>query len=59
MRTPRRTTVQYWSTPLVGVLIGVVYLISFSIGGKPGDGVIGLSVMVVFSAAVGDRRPTQ
>ena len=52
MSTIRKTNRQYWVTPIVGVLIGVVYLVAFSIGGRPGDGLFGLAVMVVFSAAV-------
>lgn len=52
MQTTRKTTSQYWSVPILGVLIGIVYLISFWIGGRPGDGVIGLAVMVAFSTVV-------
>jgi len=61
MRTTHKTAIRYWSTPVLGVLIGVVYLVSFSIGGRPGDGAIGLTVMVVFSvglALVGRRSET-
>jgi hypothetical protein len=52
MVTTRKPAQQYWYTPAVGVLIGIVYLIGYSIGGKPGNGVIGLTIMVVFSGAV-------
>ncbi len=33
MQTTRSS---YWVTPVVSVLIGVVYLVAFSIGGHPG-----------------------
>ena len=52
MQANRKTNRQYWVTPTVGVLVGVIYLIAFSVGGRPGDGLIGLAVMVVFSATV-------
>jgi hypothetical protein len=52
MQTTRKANGQYWTVPIVGVLIGLVYLIGFSIGGRPGDGVVGLTIMVVFSALI-------
>ena len=52
MPTITKTNRTYWVTPALGVAIGLVYLIGFTIGGKPGDGLIALGVMVVFSAAV-------
>jgi hypothetical protein len=52
MPNTRKHTLQYWSTPVIGVLIGLVYLAGFSIGGRPGDGLVGLAIMVVFSAAM-------
>jgi hypothetical protein len=51
MQTERRSpTLQYWTTPAIGVAIGLVYLVGFSIGGHPGNGVFGLCLMVGFSA---------
>ena len=32
--------------------IGLIYLIAFSIGGQPGNGLIGLGIMVAFSAVL-------
>jgi hypothetical protein len=53
MQTARKSaTLQYWTTPAIGVAIGLVYLIGFSIGGHPGNGVFGLCVMVGFSAVL-------
>jgi uncharacterized membrane protein len=42
----------YWATPVLGVVIGFAYLIAFWIGGRPGDGVVGLAVMVVFTGGM-------
>ena len=58
MQTTTKTNRRYWSTPAVGVAGGLIYLIAFSLGGKPGYGLIALGVMVVFSAviALGGRR---
>jgi hypothetical protein len=61
MRTEARTPRVYWTTPILGLVIGIIYLISFSIGGRPLDGAIALGVMVVFSvilALVGFRSET-
>lgn len=52
MQTDRRTAPQYWVTPIRSVLIGLVYLIAFSLGGHPREGVISLGVMAVFRAGV-------
>jgi hypothetical protein len=52
MQTTTKTNRRYWSTPAVGVAGGLIYLIAFSLGGKPGYGLIALGVMVVFSAAI-------
>jgi hypothetical protein len=61
MRTEAKTPRVYWATPILGLVIGIIYLISFSIGGRPLDGAIALGVMVVFSAIlalVGFRSET-
>jgi hypothetical protein len=61
MPTTTKNNRLYWATPVVGVTIGLVYLIGFSIGGKPFDGAIGLAIMVAFTAAlmlVGRRSET-
>jgi hypothetical protein len=61
MRTEAKTPRAYWATPILGLVIGIIYLISFSIGGRPLDGAIALGVMVVFSAIlalVGFRSET-
>jgi hypothetical protein len=61
MRTEAKTPRVYWATPILGLVIGIIYLISFSIGGRPIDGAIALGVMVVFSvilALVGFRSET-
>jgi hypothetical protein len=52
MQTTTKTSRMYWVTPVTGVAIGLVYLIAFSIGGQPGNGLIGLGIMVGFSAAI-------
>jgi UDP-N-acetylmuramyl pentapeptide phosphotransferase/UDP-N-acetylglucosamine-1-phosphate transferase len=52
MQTTSKTTIRYWATPILSVLIGIVYLVGFSIGGNLGEGVIGLAVMVAFGAAL-------
>jgi hypothetical protein len=61
MRIEAKTPRQYWATPILGLVIGIIYLVSFSIGGRPLDGAIALGVMVVFSviiALVGFRSET-
>jgi len=52
MQTITRKSYKYLATPIFGVLMGLVYLVAFSIGGSPLNGVIGLAVMVVFSGAL-------
>ena len=52
MPTTTKTNRTYWVTPAVGVTIGLLYLVGFSVGGKPGYGLAALAVMVVFSAAI-------
>ena len=52
MPTMTKTNRTYWVTPALGVAIGLVYLIGFSVGGKPGYGLIALGIMVAFSAAI-------
>jgi uncharacterized membrane protein len=52
MPTTTKTNRTYWVTPAVGVAIGLIYLIAFSLGGQPGNGLIGLGIMVAFSAAI-------
>jgi hypothetical protein len=61
MQMPRKAAIQYWSTPVVGLLIGLIYLVGYWIGGHPGQGLFGLAVMVTFSVAlllVGRRSET-
>jgi hypothetical protein len=48
-RTDRRG---YWATVVVGVGIGVVYLIGFAAGGKPLLGLGALGIMAAFSGAL-------
>jgi hypothetical protein len=43
---------KYWVTPVTGVVIGLLYLTGFSIGGHPGLGASALGVMVVFSVGL-------
>jgi hypothetical protein len=50
-RSARRDR-KYWVTPVTGVVIGLLYLIGFSIGGQPVPGVAALGVMVVFSVGL-------
>ena len=50
-RSARRDR-KYWVTPVTGVVIGLFYLIGFSIGGQPVPGVIALAFMVAFSAGL-------
>lgn len=52
MQTTTKPSRLYWVTPATGVAIGLVYLIAFTIGGHPGSGLIGLGIMVAFSAAI-------
>jgi hypothetical protein len=52
MQITTKTSRAYWITPATGVAVGLIYLIAFSVGGQPGTGLIGLGVMVAFSAAV-------
>ena len=52
MPTMTKTNRTYWVTPAFGVAIGLIYLIGFSVGGKPGYGLIALGIMVAFSAAI-------
>ena len=52
MQTTTRTSRKYLATPILGVLIGVVYLVALSVAGNPVDGVIAFGVMVTFSAAL-------
>jgi hypothetical protein len=52
MPTMTKTNRTFWVTPALGVAIGLVYLTGFSVGGKPGDGLIALGIMVVFSAGI-------
>jgi hypothetical protein len=52
MPTTTKANRTYWVTPAVGVAIGLIYLIAFSLGGQPGNGLIGLGIMVAFSAAI-------
>jgi hypothetical protein len=52
MPTMTKTNRTFWVTPALGVAIGLVYLIGFSVGGKPGDGLIALGIMVVLSAGI-------
>jgi hypothetical protein len=52
MPTMTKTNRTYWVTPAVGVTAGLIYLIGFSVGGKPGYGLVALGVMVAFGAAI-------
>jgi hypothetical protein len=52
MQTASKATIRYWATPILSVLIGIVYLIGFSIGGKPGEGLFGLALMVALGVAL-------
>jgi len=52
MQITTKTSRTYWVTPAVGVACGLIHLIAFTVGGKPGFGLIALSVMVAFSAAI-------
>jgi hypothetical protein len=50
MQITSRTSRQNGVTPAIGVLGGILYLVTCTAGGKPLYGVIGLAVMVAFSA---------
>ncbi len=58
MQTTRKPARLYWVTPAVSAAIGLVYLIGFTIGGHPLDGLAGLGVMLLFGVglAVAGRR---
>lgn len=61
MQITSRTNRSYWATVSLGVVIGIVYLIGFAVGGKPLLGVGALAIMVAFSGAlvlVGRRSET-
>lgn len=50
-----------WTTPAVSLVLGLLFLAASAIGGAPGDGLIMLAVMVVYSAvlvALGGRSET-
>lgn len=49
MQTISRASCKYLVTPIFGVLMGVVYLVAFWVGGSLANGVFGLVVMVSFS----------
>jgi hypothetical protein len=49
MQTTVRRSCKYLAAPIFGVLIGVVYLVAFWVGGSLANGVFGLVVMVAFS----------
>jgi hypothetical protein len=50
MPATTKTNRTYRVTPAVGVAVGLIYVIGFSVGGKPGYGLVALGVMVAFSA---------
>ncbi|HTT89255.1 MAG TPA: hypothetical protein VMF65_06835 [Acidimicrobiales bacterium] len=52
MQTTCNICHNYSATPILGVVIGALYLIAFSIGGQPLIGVVCLSIMVVFSVVI-------
>lgn len=52
MQITTKTSRAYWVTPAIGVTVGLVYLVAFSLGGQPANGLIGLGIMVTFSAAI-------
>ncbi|MGE5135316.1 MAG: hypothetical protein ACM32E_20705 [Gemmatimonadota bacterium] len=58
MQTTRKPARLYGVTPAVSAAIGLVYLIGFTIGGHPLDGLAGLGVMLLFGVglAVAGRR---
>ena len=58
MQTMRKPARMYWVTPVISAVIGVVYLIGFTVGGHPLDGLAGLGVMLVAGVglAVAGRR---
>ena len=49
MQTTTKTSRKYLVTPIFGVLMGVVYLVAFWVGGSLANGVFGLVVLVAFS----------
>jgi hypothetical protein len=51
MSRSARARLVFWSTPVFGVVMGVVYLAAAWIAGHPGLGVAMLVLMVAFSAA--------
>jgi hypothetical protein len=52
MQMTRNARIRYWSTPVLGLLIGLAYLVGFWVGGQPGLGLLGLAVMVTFSVVL-------
>ena len=52
MQTTSRTSRKYLATPIFGVLMGLVYLIAFSVAGDVLDGILGLAVMVALSVVL-------
>jgi peptidoglycan biosynthesis protein MviN/MurJ (putative lipid II flippase) len=52
MKTEAKTPRQYWATPVLGLVIGIVYQVGFALGGRPLDGTIALSIMVAFSVVI-------
>ena len=58
MQTMRKPARVYWTTPAISAAIGVVYLIGFTVGGHPLEGLAGLGVMLLtgLGLAVAGRR---
>jgi uncharacterized membrane protein len=52
MQTTTKASRVYWATPAIGAAVGLIYLIAFTIGGQPVAGLIGLGIMVAFSAGI-------
>jgi len=51
-RPTRRRSWQRWATPLVAVVMGIVYLITGWVGDDLHFGVVGLGIMIVFAVLV-------
>jgi presenilin-like A22 family membrane protease len=52
MSRNNRSAVTFWITPVLGVVMGLVFLAAAWSSGQPGLGVVLLGIMIVFSATL-------
>ncbi len=52
MQTTAKPSRKYLATPILGAVIGVVYLVALSVAGHVLDGVLALAIMLAFSGVL-------